>query len=111
MPRSRRRPPRHAANLTIEDDDLGLLRAKRGEDIAIEVGDQWFRGHTVEEWQDLIDTEPERFVRSGGLAVLDAAGVLAGHPQLAAAAASLADHPDRDAVWLLPPGPAPGPRS
>ncbi len=99
------------ANLTIDDDDLGPLRAKRGEEIAIEVGDGWFRGRTVEEWQDLIDTEPGRFVRSGGLAVLDAAGVLAGHAGLAEAAASLAGHPDRDAVWLLPPRPAPGPRS
>jgi hypothetical protein len=100
-----------AANITIGEDDLGPLRAKRDEQLAIRVGDRWFRGRTVEEWQQLIDTEPDRFVRSGGLAVLDAAGVLDDHPAVSEAAASIADHPDRDAVWLLPPGPPPGPRA
>ncbi len=100
------------AHLALGADDLDPLRRARGDrHLVLGASDGWFRGRTIEEWQAAIDDDPERFVAAGGLSVLAAAGVLDAHPELQAQAAALATFPDRDAVWLLPPGPPRGPRS
>lgn len=95
----------------VSDDLYGLHQTRRDQGLlALEVDGAWFRGQTVEEWQALIDDDPDRFVRGGGLAALAAVGALDDHPDLAAHAEALAALPDGDAVWLLPPGPPRGPR-
>jgi hypothetical protein len=98
-------------HLEIGRDEAARLRQVRGTRLDLRIGDRWFRGRTPDEWQELVDDEPERFVAAGGLAVLDAAGMLTDHPGLRSQAAALRDHLDRDAVWLLPPGPPLGPRT
>ena len=97
--------------LEIGRDEIARLKQVRGTKLDLRIGDRWFRGRTVDEWRDLVEQEPERFVAAGGLWVLDAAGMLTDHPELRSQAAAVADHHSRDAVWLLPPGPPLGPRA
>jgi hypothetical protein len=98
-------------SLKIGSDDAARLRQAQETLLELRVGGRWFQGRTAQEWQALVDDEPERFVAAGGLAVLDAAGMLDDQPELRSQTAALSDHLDRDAVWLLPPGPPLGPRT
>lgn len=97
------------ADVEVARDDVEALREARGVDrLTLGVDGGWFRGRTAEEWQQAIDDDPVRFVGAGGLAVLDEAGLLADHPEMASHVEALDAFPDRDAVWLLPSGPPRG---
>jgi hypothetical protein len=94
--------------VVVEGRDVDRLNAARFEArarLAVRTPTSWFVGETAREWNDLIRSDPERFVRGGGLPVLDAAGLLAGRPALAAVAERWQQREHRDAVWLTPPTP------
>jgi hypothetical protein len=95
--------------VVVRPRDVARLQSARFERLVprlvLKTSADWFRGETAAQWNDLIRSDPTRFVEGGGLPVLAGAGLLRGRPDLAAIAARWPYRPPRDAVWLTPPAP------
>jgi len=73
--------------------------------LPVKTSSTWFLGETTREWNRLIQSDTERFVRGGGLPVLDDAGLLRDRRSLAAIAERQRHRVHREVVWLTPPAP------